>query len=114
MMMTPRDLEVFQKGMDAVFLVIDDAVSRAKAASLDDVLEKAGVEITSDTRAMAKLWGMMLPGILDGMTKLIKHDSKRVLQELTCMVHGVDPEHMRKLAAAARGEGIEPGAWRRA
>jgi len=33
-------------------------------------------------------------------------------QEMYCMANDIDPEHMVRLAAAARGEGINPGGWR--
>ena len=112
--MTPRDLEMFEKGMDAVFLVLEETVPKMTATRLDDILAKAGMEITADMRPLAKLWNLLVPSVLNALAMRVKHDSKRLLQEMTCMVHDLDPEHMRKMAEAARGAGIDPGAWRRA
>lgn len=114
--MSPQDLEAFEKGMDAVFLVLDDAVEKAKKIDLESVVELAGIDMVANGKMRAML-SRLLNATRDityqVLVDVTKRDAKILLQEMTCMAHNVDPEHMNRLARAAQDAGIKPGDWRK-
>ena len=86
--LSAHDLAMFEKGMDAVFLVIDDVEKTSRTVPL---FPSRIVEVFIDR---------------------VKKSSKLLLQEMTCMTHDLDPDHVARLARAAQGEGIRPGEWK--
>jgi len=114
-MKTKEELAAFDRGMDAVFLVLEDVEKRVSDVSLETLLDKAGtgLNVNRETYAtLVRLWSMCFPAALKGVIASLKRDCKMLSQEMRCVTNDIDPEHMARLAAAARGVGINPGGWR--